>query len=61
MIGGLVRETIALRRAYDCTHAWKPLNAGEDQCSKCAVIATPEGKVNLERMTRAFHGRKGGR
>ena len=44
MIGLLARGTVALRRAYDCEHVWKPWNAAEDTCCKCGVIVTPEGK-----------------
>jgi hypothetical protein len=60
MIGLLVRETIALRRAYDCEHAWQPLSDASDgaqQCSRCGVIATPEGKRELARAADRFHGR----
>lgn len=48
MIGLLVRETILLRQAYTCNHVWKTLNAQEEQCGNCTIIATPEGKAKLE-------------
>ena len=56
-VGGLVRETIALKRAYTCEHEWKPLNAGEDQCQRCTVIATPEGKESLARISAHYRGK----
>lgn len=57
MIGLLARETIALRRAYDCEHVWQSWNAAEDTCCKCGVIATPDGKKALARAADRFHGR----
>jgi ribosomal protein S27AE len=57
MVGKLVRETIQLRRSYDCKHEWTRINEKEEQCSRCGVIVTEEGKKNLERMASAFHGK----
>lgn len=57
MIGLLVRDTIALRRAFDCKHDWKSINETEEQCSHCLVIATPAGKENLAKAAERFYGR----
>lgn len=46
-IGALVRETILLKRAYECDHEWVHHSETEDQCVRCTVIATPEGKKYL--------------
>lgn len=48
-VGQLVRETLQLQRALLCDHDWKPF-AGEsntEQCARCEVVATPEGKKHL--------------
>jgi len=61
VIGLLARETILLRRAYSCEHDWKPILGsplGEEQCIRCTVIVTPEGKAKLARAAAAFHGQK---
>ncbi len=62
MIGLLVRETILLRRAYGCEHSWEKTKEckepDEEQCIKCTIVATKEGKVNLERATNVFYGRR---
>jgi len=50
MIGALVQQTLAMKRAIECDHAWVKLNDTEDQCSVCTTIATPEGKRYLERQ-----------
>jgi hypothetical protein len=55
----LVRETVALRRAYDCTHSWVKATETEEQCAHCGVIATAEGKANLRAMTVSWHRRRG--
>ncbi len=52
----MVRETILLKRAAECPHEWEPLNEREEQCKLCAGIATPEGKKNLEAMSRRWKG-----
>lgn len=57
MIGLLVRDTIALRRAYDCEHDWQRYNETEEQCNRCLVIVTPAGKENLAKATERFFGR----
>ena len=62
MIGLLARETILLRRSYDCAHEWVPYaqeqpGSQEEQCVKCTIIATPEGKQHHARMAARFHGR----
>ncbi len=51
IVGQLVRETLAISRAMVCEHDWKVHNEREDQCEKCGVIATPEGKAHLARLT----------
>lgn len=50
IVGLLVRETIALKRALRCEHDWTPLNETEDRCRLCGVIATEEGKQALARI-----------
>ena len=57
IVGAVVRQTIQLRRAYDCSHAWVKDSPTEDRCTECGVIATEEGKKNLARMAARFHGR----
>ena len=67
-VGGLVRETVLLRRAYDCDHDWQPYaepvppppsvgTGPAEQCTKCTVIVTAEGKKNLLAAADRFHGR----
>lgn len=61
MIGLLVRETVALKRAFECEHEWAPYvhalpSNPEDQCSKCGIIATPAGKIALQKIA-AGHSR----
>lgn len=56
----VITETIALRRAYDCEHDWRPVEGiggrePEEQCALCAVIATVSGKENLRMMAENFH------
>lgn len=58
-IFALVRETVALRRAYDCTHRWVKATETEEQCACCGILATPEGKANLRTMTVGWHRRRG--
>ncbi len=53
MIGLLVRETILMARVFRCAHTWTKHSEAEDQCSKCGVLATPEGKAELERRQNA--------
>ena len=53
-VGIVVRETIQLQRAYACEHKWVPLNETEEQCSRCSIIATPEGKTYLARIADRF-------
>lgn len=55
----LARETVALRRAYDCTHEWVRVNETEEQCSRCGLVATEAGKANLRAMTVSWHRRRG--
>lgn len=51
MVAGLVMQTIQLMRMKKCKHEnWEMINDNEDQCSHCGVIATEEGKKNLERL-----------
>jgi hypothetical protein len=51
MVAGLVMQTIQLMRMGKCKHEnWEMINDHEDQCSHCGVIATEEGKKNLERL-----------
>jgi hypothetical protein len=50
MIGAIVRETILMQRVKNCQHEWKKLNETEDQCCNCTVIATENGKKNLENI-----------
>lgn len=57
----LVRETVALRRAYDCAHRWVKATEAEEQCAHCGVIATAVGKANLRAMTVSWHRRRGTR
>jgi hypothetical protein len=58
MIAGLVRETILLRRAFDCEHVWASSDRpGEETCTRCTVSVTPEGKVELQRLADRFHRR----
>ena len=69
-IAGLVIETIALRRAYDCTHDWQPYaepnpptvstdpTEPAERCTQCGIIATAKGKKNLQAMSDSFHGRR---
>jgi hypothetical protein len=56
-IGLLARETILLRRAYDCAHQWEPREPGWERCVRCGIEATPDGKAHLARMAARFHGR----
>ncbi len=49
-VGGLVRETILLARANRCDHEWVSYSGTEEQCTRCAVIATEEGKKELAAM-----------
>jgi hypothetical protein len=58
MIGLLVRETVALIRAYRCEHEWSPINAVEEQCEHCRIIATADGKRNLAAMAARYLGRR---
>jgi len=51
-VGQIVVQTIRTKRALECTHEWVKLNDTEDQCKRCGVIATEEGKRNLERLKR---------
>jgi hypothetical protein len=45
----IARETVFLARAYKCVpHDWERLNATEEQCKKCGIIATEQGKSHLE-------------
>lgn len=60
VVGLLCVETIALARAYKRDHEWVSLNATEDQCCHCAVIATEEGKRRLARIREAERSRSGG-
>lgn len=48
----LVRETIALARAYRCTHKWEKYSDTEDQCQNCGILATEDGKKNLAAESR---------
>lgn len=59
-VAALVIDTIRLRRAYDCAHDWQRLNETEEQCSKCTIIATPDGKKHLQMLSDRFHGRTQG-
>lgn len=56
-IGRLVSDTIQLRRAYSCDHDWRKFSDTEEQCHKCGVICTEDGKKNLARMAARFFGR----
>ena len=60
IVAGIVMDTIRLRRAYDCErdqlHEWKPVTPTEEQCQRCSIIATAEGKESLARMAASFHG-----
>lgn len=58
-VGQIVRQAIQYMRVMECVHVWVRLNdtdqwgdETEDQCLKCGIIATAEGKKNLERMSR---------
>ncbi len=59
-VTAVVMDTIRLRRAYDCErdglHEWKAVTPTEEQCQRCSIIATPEGKKSLARMAAGFHG-----
>ena len=61
-VGALAAETIALKRALECErdqkHEWKPYTSTEEQCSNCAIVATPEGKKNLAKAAERFYGRR---
>src|SRR5574343_1441647 len=50
LVSQIVSQTIGLRRALRCAHEWQYFNATEDQCTKCGVLATEEGKKNLARL-----------
>ena len=50
IVGQLVRETLALKRALACEHVWKAHNDREERCEACGVIVTPEGKAYLARL-----------
>ena len=56
-VGFLVRHTILLQRVYLCDHEWGYLNDSEEQCVRCSVIATLQGKDHLARMARTSNGR----
>lgn len=68
-IFALVRETVGLRRAYDCTHAWVKASGTEqqaggseqssEQCARCGILATPIGKENLRAATERWHKARG--
>jgi len=58
-IFALVRETVGLRRAYDCTHAWVKASGTEEQCTQCGILATPIGKENLRAATERWHKARG--
>ncbi len=57
MIGLLARETIGLMRAYRCQHEWVRLNDQEEQCTRCTIIATQDGKKTLAVAAARFRGR----
>jgi hypothetical protein len=69
-VGHLVRETVLLRRSYDCDHKWVALPAAdpptqfpEEQCSCCSFIVggnvpVEQAKLTLKRMSNNFHGRR---
>lgn len=39
-VGGLVRQSLILKRASECHHDWSiELTGGEVQCSRCTLIA----------------------
>ena len=48
IVGKTVVQTIKLKRVYECNHVWEKLNDTEDQCKKCGVIVTENGKKYLE-------------
>lgn len=50
IVGQVVRETLALKRALECEHEWATHSTTEEQCKRCLVIATAEGKATLARM-----------
>lgn len=53
LVGQVCAQAIRLKRMLDCPgHEWVRLNDDEDQCRRCGVIATEEGKRNLLRMAR---------
>jgi len=56
-VAALCIDTIRLRSAYDCEHDWQRFSETEDQCTRCSVIATPDGKVKLKQLADRFHGR----
>ncbi len=51
-VGQIVHHAIGLMRVAQCQHEWVHLNDTEDRCTRCRVIATEEGKKNLERARR---------
>lgn len=58
-IFALVRETVGLRRAYDCAHEWVKASETEQQCARCGILATPLGKENLRAATERWHKARG--
>lgn len=58
-VAAVVIDTIRVQRAYDCTHDWQRLNEKEEQCTKCTIIATPDGKVRLQELAARYHRAKG--
>jgi len=54
VIGQIVNHMVRMRRVHECEHEWKDIGGGEEQCTRCTIIATPEGKVNLARITARY-------
>lgn len=58
-VGFVARANILLMRAQNCDHVWKRINDTEEQCEKCTVIVTEEGKQRLaaqRAVRRCVHG-----
>jgi len=54
MVVGLVMQTIQLMRMRNCKHEnWMMIHDYEDQCTHCRIIATEEGKKNIQRLQNA--------